>query len=101
MASSGVIPQKALPNGKKRRLAHPCDRLELGVLPRYTFAELPPRLPENQRSFFFRTVVRASENPVTRHHHLPAVFNGRDQASLLWHFASNIVIPPQRGAHQS
>jgi len=50
MATSGVIPQKTLPNGKKRRLAHPCDRLEpeasdRGVLPRYTFAELPPRLP--------------------------------------------------------
>ena len=50
MATTGVSLQKALPNGKKRRLAHPCDRLEpeasdRGVLPRYTFAGLCLRLP--------------------------------------------------------
>ncbi len=26
----GVVPQKVLPNGKRRRVAHPCDRSELG-----------------------------------------------------------------------
>jgi hypothetical protein len=30
-ATSGECLQKALPNGKKRRLAHPCDRLDLGI----------------------------------------------------------------------
>jgi len=34
-------PEKGAPNRRKRRLVHPWNRLELGVLPRYTFSDLP------------------------------------------------------------
>ena len=44
MATSGVIPQKTLPNGKKRRLAHPCDRLELGIHASLHFCEMTPEV---------------------------------------------------------
>ena len=57
-ATSGVSPQKSLPNGM-RRLAHPCGRLELGVLPRYTFVDLLPRSPldDLKSVILFRKVV--------------------------------------------
>jgi len=43
-ATSGVNPQKTLPNGKQRRLAHPCDRLERGVPAALHFCGLPPEV---------------------------------------------------------
>jgi len=43
-ATSGGNPQKTLPNGKQRRLAHPCDRLERGVPAALHFCGLPPEV---------------------------------------------------------
>jgi hypothetical protein len=46
-ATSGVSLQKSLPNGKKRRLVHPWNRLDLGIHASLHFCRLTPEVATN------------------------------------------------------
>jgi len=48
-ATSGESPQKALPNGKKRRLVHPCNRLELDIHVSLHFCGLTPEIATDHK----------------------------------------------------